>query len=152
MCKCQFTVSGSTEYHPFADKRNTGNWPLPLLWTRSRWFHHDDQSHETKQTMFCKDMWAQKYLLPEPVDNLIVPVLFARLRWMHSSLQDKDTICMVTVSSTNTGGQVTENLGNSRNLSQGILLIKLSHNLSVKWLQQQDPKISLLPEMILGYS
>lgn len=71
-----------------------------------------------------KNIWAQKYSLPEPVEDLIVPVLLAKLRWVDSCLQDKDTICMVTViiSSTNTGGgQVAKNLGNSRNLSQGIL-------------------------------
>jgi len=32
-------VLGRTQYHQFADRRNTGNWPLPLLWTRSRWSH-----------------------------------------------------------------------------------------------------------------
>lgn len=123
MFKCQFTVLGRTEYHQFADRRNTGNRPLPLLWTQSRWAHQCPKPWDHGRLHSYKNIWAQKYLLPDPVEALIILLLLGKLRWVHSFLQDKDTICMVTIIiSTNTdGGQVTKNLGSSKNLSQGIL-------------------------------
>lgn len=82
------------------------------------------QSHETEQTVFLSEYLASKIFTSWTSGGLDHIRTISQTEWVYSSLQDKDTVWMVSIisSSSNTdGGQVTNNLSSRKNLSQGIL-------------------------------